>query len=43
MSSTIEALAEVVRYGRGLDASVRPSQEDLNIAEAVIADGYEKV
>jgi len=37
-----DELAEIIRYGRGQDASVRPSGEDFSVADAIIAAGYTK-
>ena len=34
------ALAEVIRYSRGEDASVRPSAQDYITADAVLAEDY---
>lgn len=34
------ALAEVIRYSRGEDASVRPNEQDFITADAVLAEGY---
>jgi hypothetical protein len=42
MSTERDALAEVIRYGRGEDASVRPSAQDQDISEAILAAGYSK-
>jgi hypothetical protein len=35
-------LAEVIRYGRGEDASVRPSEQDHDVADAILAADYVK-
>jgi hypothetical protein len=35
-----DELAELIRYARGWDASVRPSQEDRDIVATIIAVGY---
>lgn len=34
------ALAEVIRYSRGEDASVRPNKQDFTTADAILAEGY---
>ena len=42
MSTERDELAEVIRYGRGEEASVRPSEQDATVADTIIAAGYRK-